>query len=178
MKSTLPSWITDSRTFDTDSTKSTLPSMLSPKMPLAMALATSTSKPCTWPVVGFLRPNSGWSNLVPTVILPFFWSVSMVEPAGKVGAFLVVVAEVAESFLLLLPHAPATSASARTEARAPHHLRCLVIVVPFIGASVTEDLREEVARPVRGRVLEEVVGGGGLDDAAGVHEHHPASGRA
>src|SRR3954470_3413128 len=98
-------------------------------MALAMRLAISTSKPSTLPVVGFFRPNSGWSNLVPTTILPFFWRASMAEPAGNVGGALgVSVFDV--SLFLSLPHAAAnipTAAAAATIRR----IRDFLMFAPY-----------------------------------------------
>src|SRR5919112_35218 len=37
----------------------------------------------TWLLVGFLKPNSGWSNLTPMRILPLSLSWAIVESAGK-----------------------------------------------------------------------------------------------
>ena len=71
--STVPFSMTVSRTAETASVKLILLATLAgvpPKMPTAICLAISTSKPSSWPVVGFFRPNPGWSNLVPTLILP------------------------------------------------------------------------------------------------------------
>jgi hypothetical protein len=47
-----------------------------------MTFAISTSKPSTLPETPF-RPNSGWSNFVPTLTLPALLSRSIVEPAAN-----------------------------------------------------------------------------------------------
>ena len=71
-----------SRLAETASTNS----MSSSAMPsfAAMILAISTSKPSGSPDRP-LRPNSGWSNFVPTVILPASASSAMRLPASKLG---------------------------------------------------------------------------------------------
>src|SRR6266540_532469 len=69
-----------SRLAETDSTNS----ILLGSMPISpvMILAISTSKPSSLPS-RFFWPNSGWSNLVPTLTLSACCSLAMVEPAGK-----------------------------------------------------------------------------------------------
>src|SRR5438045_1274549 len=42
-----------------------------------------------------------------------------------------------------------------------------------IGASVLQDFREELLRPRRAGLAEEILGGGVLDDPSAVHEHDP-----
>jgi len=49
-----------------------------------MILATSTSKPVSLPSRP-LSPNPGWSNLVPTFILPAAEILAMVVPASRLG---------------------------------------------------------------------------------------------
>ena len=49
-----------------------------------MILPISTSKPTGLPS-GPFRPNSGWSNLVPMVMVPASCSLAMVVPASNSG---------------------------------------------------------------------------------------------
>ena len=81
--STRPCCRNGSRLADTASTNSIL-SSATPSLP-ATILAISTSKPSGSPDRP-LRPNSGWSNFVPTVSLPAAWISAMRLPAGKVAA--------------------------------------------------------------------------------------------
>ena len=79
--STWPFWMNGSRLADTVSTHS----MSSSAMPslAAMILAISTSKPSGTCVFGLSRPKPGWSNLVPTVIVPASFSSAIVVPASN-----------------------------------------------------------------------------------------------
>jgi hypothetical protein len=70
----------DSRLADTVSFHS-IPSGAMPSSP-ATILATSTSKPSGTPC-GLARPKPGWSNLVPTVIVPASASSAILLPAGN-----------------------------------------------------------------------------------------------
>src|SRR5665647_2205243 len=162
-------------------------SMFSPLIPRApaMILATSTSKPASSPSRP-LRPNPGWSNLVPTFILPAAEMVAMVVPASKLG--------LSATFTpspLPEPHAlKVRAATARAAAKDfrlcpmcwcpmfPPDMARVHGVVLVRGSSVSEDLAQEVLGPARLRVGEELLGCVLLDDPALRHEHHPVGGPA
>ncbi|MCY1234383.1 hypothetical protein D9M72_469640 [compost metagenome] len=80
--STRPCSMNGSRFAETVSTHSILSAAI-PSL-AAMALPISTSKPTGFPSRPFW-PNSGWSNLVPMVILPAEDSLAMVVSAAKLG---------------------------------------------------------------------------------------------
>src|SRR3954451_3047844 len=144
----------------------------------ATILATSTSKPSGAFVRGFSRPKPGWSNLDPIVTFPASWSLAIVEPGAKLT--LVATAPVLpELSWAWLPAWLEQPASTRPNAATVAAMRVMRMNIPSgcAGGSVVEDLRQEVLRPVRTGAGEEGLGGGGLDDAAAVHEHHPV-GRA
>ncbi len=103
--STLPSSMNGSRLADTVSVHV----ILSGAMPslAAMILPISTSKPSGSPL-GPRRPNSGWSNLVPIVMLPLSDSLAIVVPASNSGL---------SSTSVLAPSSPPQALRAR--ARAP-----------------------------------------------------------
>ena len=107
--STWPFSMNGSRFADTVSTHS----MFSSSMPSsdAMIFAISTSKPTGTPS-GPTSPKSGWSNLVPTVIVPASASSAMVVPASNVGAAASSVGSASS------PPPPAQPASASAEAAA------------------------------------------------------------
>src|SRR4051812_21284784 len=178
-----------SRTLLWASSNVTLPSMSSPKMPLAMILAISTSKPSGWPLSALL-PNRGWSNLVPTVILPFCWRAAMVVPAANVGGGAAVPPLLLE---LSLPHAGAAS-SARLTTATIKYLRIAgflsVLSAASVvsvgrpgpagapGGSVREDLAQKIAGACRAGGGEEGRGLALLHDAPAVQEDDPAGGVA
>src|ERR1700710_206711 len=111
----------------------------------AMILAISTSKPSGLPDSP-LTPNSGWSNLVPTVSLPAAARSAIREPAAKLGLATGVV--ILSSFLSP-PHAvrPSTSATAgNAEIRGKERIgKSFCGSEPAgEGRSVGEDLGQEV----------------------------------
>src|SRR6266508_2586726 len=168
--STLPSWMKGSRFLDTVSMNST--SLRLPVIALAISLAISVSKPSRSPDRP-LSPNRGWSNLVPTTSLPFFWIASMVEPAGSDGF----------ASPLPLPESPPqpAAAMARTSAIPTIAIRRLSmssLLVDGSPGSVGEDLGEEVAGALRLRLAEELGGWRHLHDAPLVHEDDSAGGGA
>src|SRR6266540_1111961 len=138
--------------------------MLSAEMPISPAtiLAISTSKPSGLPS-RFLRPNSGWSNLVPMVTLPACWSLAMVESSGKLALLALPPPESP-------PHAVAASARAIVAASRPRKRRALMSTPPLLS-----DSGPWTGSPwrVRSSAGEEFVGRSLLEDAAVVHEHDP-----
>src|SRR5215470_14131858 len=167
--STWPPWMNGSRLAETVS----IHSMPLSGMPSseAMIRAISVSKPSGLPLGG-LRPNSGWSNFVPTLIFLAPESLAMVEPAANVLGWVVVPpVEVPE------PPPQAVMASAAATATAANGKRRIRMLILSDGCSVREDLAEEVLRPLGLRGGEELVRIAVLDDLAVVHEHD-AVGRA
>src|SRR4029450_4593014 len=157
--STLSCWMNGTRLAETASTHW----ILSGAMPIspAISLAISMSKPSGLPS-RFLRPNRGWSNLVPTRTAPSDWSLAMVVPSAKLAPWLT----------WPPPSLSAPPQAARARSRAPPPAR------PAPAArSVADDLGEEVLGPLGPRVGEELLGRGGLQDPAAVHEHDPVGRR-
>src|SRR5215218_683499 len=154
--------------------------MLSAVMPIspAISLAISTSKPSGLPS-RFLRPNRGWSNLVPTVTLPADLSRAMVLPSGKLAPSLTVPPPPPSSS----PPPQAARASVRASATPsrPVVRRARIVFPPCPGGSgrpsVADDLGQEVLGPVGPGAGEELLGRGGLQDPAAVHEDDPVGRR-
>src|SRR5436853_3977265 len=135
--STVPFWMNVSRFGVVDSLNSILlwASLREPpKMAWAMSLAISTSKPSTLPVLGFFWPRPGWSNLVPTTILPLACRFAMVEPAANVGLVVVGPDVVLDwppllvSVFLSLPHADAISDRPTTAVRTAQPLLRMLLL--------------------------------------------------
>src|SRR6478752_3859377 len=178
-RSTLPCSMKGSRLAETVSDHS----ILSAGMPslAAISLPISTSKPTGLPSRPFW-PKSGWSNLVPMVILPAEESLAMVESAGKLGfsatGGLVVVEE-------LPPQALRLSASAAEAATRRDFLRVKNAIMTFLSLggrrpaarvrkrsrSVCQQLGQEILGPAALGVVEEFLGGRVLNDLAVGHEH-------
>src|ERR1700730_10687059 len=139
-------------------------------MPWATSLAISTSKPSMAPVSGFFSPKRGWSNLVPTVILPAAWRRAIVVPAAKVGPGV----GLAEVVVFLEQPAAATSPTA-SSGTASKRIRGARILCLLLGGCllVGQDLGKEVPGALGGRRREEGVGAGGLADPPPVHDDHP-----
>src|SRR5690554_398430 len=172
--STVPFSMNGSRFAETVSTHS-MPSSGMPSSD-AMILPISTSKPTGFPSRPS-RPNSGWSNLVPMVILPASLSSAMVVPASKSAA----------------AGASGVSSSAPPPAHAPRARTLAVamaeIIRPFLSlmlfsyllllccltprGSVGKYFREEVFRSRSLRIVEELFRGRLFDDLAFGHEQHP-----
>src|SRR3954452_4294978 len=184
--STLPCLMNCSRLAETVSTHSILSAGI-PKL-AAISLPISTSKPTGLPSRPFW-PKSGWSNLVPMVILPADESLAMVESAAKLGfsatGGLVVVEE-------LPPQALRVSASAAEAATRRDFLRVKNAFMTFLslgsrlsaarvqnrGDSVRQQLGQEVLGPAALGVGEEFLGGRVLDDLAVSHEYNAVGGLA
>src|SRR6478609_5772962 len=184
--STLPCLMNCSRLAETVSTHS----ILSAGMPslAAISLPISTSKPTGLPSRPFW-PKSGWSNLVPMVILPAEESLAMVESAAKLGfsatGGLVVVEE-------LPPQALRLSASAADAATRRDFLRVKNAFMTFLSLDgrqpaarvrtrqdlVRQQLGQEILGPAALGVGEEFLGGCVLDDQAIGHEHDAIGGLA
>src|SRR2546430_7349698 len=175
--STLPCWMTSSRTFDGVSTHS----ILSAEMPslAAICLAISTSNPVGVPSRPF-RPNSGWSNLVPILILPSLFSFAIVVPSSNLAPWFT-------GGLLPPPESDFPHAAidrARAAVTAPTIRPRSRICAPsfprlYISRSVEsmgKDLAKEVFGPVGFRRGEELVRRAVLDDLAVRHENHPVRG--
>src|SRR5687768_5598661 len=169
--STCPFCRNGSRLADTVSTHS----MSTAAIPSSAAtiLAISTSKPSGVWVFGFSRPNPGWSNLVPMVMDPASFSSAIVVPASNSTSSWTSAVFSAASSAWLPASLPPQAASMRPAAASEAAYRVMRMGGPSIERSVVEDLGEEVLGAVRGRVVEEGVGIGGLDDPAAVHEDHP-----
>src|SRR5690606_6925079 len=168
-----------SRFADTVSTHS-MPSSGIPNSE-AMILPISTSKPTGLPSSP-LRPNSGWSNLVPMVILPASFRSAMVVPASNSTA----------------AGASGVSSSAPPPAHAPRARTLAVamaeIIRPFLslmlfsyllllcgaypGGSVGKYFREEVFRSRSLGVVEELLRSRLFDDLAVCHEQNTVCGLA
>src|SRR6478752_1031771 len=183
--STLPCLMNSSRLAETVSTQS----ILSAGMPslAAISLPISTSKPTGLPSRPFW-PKSGWSNLVPMVILPAEESLAMVESAAKLGfsatGGLVVVEE-------LPPQALRLSASAADAATRRDFLRVKNAFMTFLSLgrrqaagvrtrsrSVCQQLGQKILGPAALGIGEEFLGGRVLDDLAVGHEHDAVGGLA
>src|SRR5215212_9686422 len=166
-----------SRLAETASTNSTL----SGAMPIspAISLAISTSKPSGLPS-RFLRPNSGWSNLVPTLTVPASLSLAMVVPSAKLAPELTWPPP-SPPPLSSPPQAAAARVRASTAPASRRVRPTRMVVPPCLGGpaarSVADDLGEEVLGPLGPRVGEELLGWGGLQDPAAVHEHDPVGRR-
>src|SRR5215212_3683687 len=128
--------------------------MLSAEMPIspAISLAISTSKPSGLPC-RFLRPNRGWSNLVPTVTLPADLSRAMVVPSGKLAPWLTAPPPPPSSS----PPPQAARASVRASATPsrPVVRRARIVVPPRPGGPAARQWlmildRKSLARSVRG----------------------------
>src|SRR5690554_5617597 len=166
-----------SRFADTVSTHSMSPSAIPSSE--AMILPISTSKPTGLPSRP-LRPNSGWSNLVPIVILPASFKSAMVVPASNSTA----------------AGASGVSSSAPPPAHAPRARTLAVamadIIRPFLSlilfsyflllccayprGSVGKYLREEIFRSRSLRVREELFWRRLFDDLTISHEQNAVCG--
>src|SRR5690349_1706909 len=163
---TWPFWMNGSRLADTVSVHLILSASM-PSLP-AMILAISTSKPSGFWACGLSRPKPGWSNLVPTVMVPASCSWAMVEPAGNF-TFVSTAAVFFDCWDAWFPawlEQPASRMPAAAAASAAY--RVMRMVIP--SESVVEDLGQEVLGPSGSGVGEEGLRLRRLDDAAGVHE--------
>src|SRR6478609_10563773 len=144
------------------------------------SLATSMSKPLGTSSVAPLKPRPGWSYFTPTTILPSS-AISFIRvPASKSSAaFSCASTSLPSSSLPASPQAASASAIpvAANAALIRRYFICLSLV-PSCGASVLEDLAQEVASAVGARVGEELLRGVLLDDGAVGHEEDPVGGGA
>src|SRR5829696_1549084 len=147
----------------------------------ASTLPSSGSNPTGMSSVAPLKPMPGWSNLTPMMTLPASASSFMRVPSSNSSAALSATSTSTPS----LASSPASPQAARLRARPSPATaafvlmsRILLLLLPRVGASVLEDLAEEVAGAVRARVGEEFLGGVLLHDLAVGHEEHAVGGGA
>ena len=148
----------------------------------AMSLAISTSKPSTSSLVGFFSPNSGWSNLVPTMILPVVLDAghrgARRELGAGLGAAVVSSLASASASSSSSPHAAATSASTASDHREQPTSRRFLSSMPPSCLLSGRGSWTGSRGPARSRARRRTARGARSSTiAALVHEDDPVGGR-